>query len=238
MYEEALYNHDFDRIVNYADVDRTPAVDTVDVGNFYKIDLSERYTVRIVAEHANERAAMARVIFSTGHHAEVYNDVTELVEHGPTGGIVLVHEAEALGAVQICATLRENGLWLPVIGFGTEVSVSRIVAGMKAGALDFIVGQISAETVLPKLVSGNAEAAVLAKANLRRSQARAVLAKLSARERQVLDLLAAGLSNKAMARDLGISPRTIEIHRMKMMGKLGASSSADAIRMQIDACAP
>jgi FixJ family two-component response regulator len=61
------------------------------------------------------------------------------------------------------------------------------------------------------------------------------LTRLSLREREVLDRLADGGSNKTIARDLAISPRTIEIHRMKIMGKLGACHAAEAIRIPIDA---
>jgi DNA-binding NarL/FixJ family response regulator len=55
------------------------------------------------------------------------------------------------------------------------------------------------------------------------------------REREVLERLTKGYSNKAIARELEISPRTVEIHRMKMMGKLGARHAADAVRCSLEA---
>lgn len=197
--------------------------------------LSARHTIHVVADEAQHRAAMARMIFASGHHAEVYNDAEELVEHRPTAGIVLVHESGKLGASVVCRALSLNALWLPVIGFGAEVDASRIVAGMKAGAMDYFVGPISPGTMLAKLRECAREATAVSEMRGRQAAARSVLGKLSDRERQVLDLLATGLSNKAMARDLGISPRTVEIHRMKMMGKIGATSGAHAVRIRIDA---
>jgi two-component system, LuxR family, response regulator FixJ len=211
------------------------AIENSDATSSQPPELSTRHTVHVVAEQALQRAAMARMIFASGHHAEVYNDAAELVAHHPTAGIVLVHESGKLGAAVVCQALAKNGLWLPVIGFGVEVDACRIVAGMKAGAMDYLVGLISPPTMLTKLQDCAKEAEAVSEIRGRRADARSVLTKLSDRERQVLDLLAAGLSNKEMARDLGISPRTVEIHRMKMMGKIGASSSAYAVRMRIEA---
>lgn len=194
-----------------------------------------RQTVHVVAGDASQRAAMARTIFASGHHAEVYTDAAELVDHHPTRGVVMVHEAGALGTAVVCQTLSAHGMWLPVIGFGAEVQADRIVAGMKAGAMDFMIGPISSGTMLAKLRACASEAQSVSEVRNRRAGARSALARLSDREHQVLDFLAIGLSNKAMARELGISPRTIEIHRMKMMGKIGASSSAHAVRIRLDA---
>ena len=66
-------------------------------------------------------------------------------------------------------------------------------------------------------------------------EARDRISKLSAREREVLDWLAEGSSNKAIARELEISPRTVEIHRANMMNKLGARHAAEAVRLRLEA---
>lgn len=194
-----------------------------------------RLTVHIIADEAKHRASMARLIFAAGHHAEVYNEPAELVEHHPGAGIVLVHDSGELSAAIVCRALAKNALWLPVIGFGSDVDASRIVAGMKAGAMDFLVGPITAESMIAKLIECSAEAKAIANHREQQAIARSALERLSERERQVLDLVVAGLSNKEIARRLGISPRTVEIHRKKMMDKLGATSGAHAVRIGIDA---
>ena len=66
-------------------------------------------------------------------------------------------------------------------------------------------------------------------------EARSKLSLLTQRETEVLDLLVAGSSNKQIARDLEISPRTVEIHRANMMAKLGANHAADAVRLRLEA---
>jgi two-component system response regulator FixJ len=210
----------------------------IDKSEFILLNSSEpafRHRVHVIAHEAQQRAMMARLIFALGHHAEVYSDVNEMIEHSPAEGIVLVHEYGQFGAVDVCQSLTAHGLWLPVIGFGVEVDACRIVAGVKAGALDYIVGQMTADVVLAKLQQCAEEAPSISEIRGRRAKARSLISKLSIREREVLSLVSSGLSNKGVARNLGISPRTVEIHRMKMMGKIGAISSAQAVRLQIEA---
>lgn len=195
---------------------------------------AERMTVHVLADAAHFRATIARIIFATGHHAEVYSDIAELVGHRPSAGIVMVHDESRQGVAEVCAALEACGFWLPVIGLAVEVRAERIVAAMKAGAMDFLVGEPSVELLGAKLAKCAHEAGAVAQARIRRADAHAAIARLSTRERQVLELMAAGMSNKAMARELGLSPRTVEIHRMKMMGKIGADSCARAVRMLMD----
>ncbi|MEM6267027.1 MAG: LuxR C-terminal-related transcriptional regulator, partial [Pseudomonadota bacterium] len=79
------------------------------------------------------------------------------------------------------------------------------------------------------------EAEVFGAARRRMIEARDRIASLSGREREVLDWLAEGSSNKVIARELDISPRTVEIHRANMMNKLGARHAAEAVRLKLEA---
>lgn len=192
-------------------------------------------TIHVIAEETCQSAEMAQNIRGAGWHAECYKDVQDFLKHCPNEGIVLAHEAGACGAAAVCEALAGHGVWLPVIGFGATVEAERIIAGMKAGAMDYLIGPFVPARTSARLQECVEVAGGISKVRCRRSAARSALATLSVREHQVLDLLAIGLSNKEMARQMGISPRTIEIHRMKMMGKIGATSCAGAVRIRIDA---
>jgi two-component system, LuxR family, response regulator FixJ len=193
------------------------------------------HTVHVVANDAEQKALVERAIFASGHHAKGYRNTEDLIKRRPSEGIVFAHESAEVGTSVVCQALSTNALWLPVIGFGSEIDASRIVAGMKAGAMDFLIGAVSAETIAVTLHECAIKGKAVSKIRGRRAAARSVLCKLSHRERQVLDGISAGLSNKEMAQDFGISPRTVEVHRMNMMGKIGATSIIHVVRFRIDA---
>ena len=109
------------------------------------------------------------------------------------------------------------------------------VMALKAGALDYLSLPCDPSCLREALVDAGQEAEVRTQAQRQTEKARALIARLTNREREVLELLVAGSSNKTIARDLQISPRTVEIHRAHMMSKLGAGHSADAVRIWLQA---
>jgi two-component system response regulator FixJ len=121
--------------------------------------------------------------------------------------------------------LRERGVQLPVIVITGHGDVPLAVEAMKAGAIDFLEKPFKDEALLDAVrhaldSTPTADAALTEK-----------IAALSMRERQVLERLVQGSANKVIARDLGISDRTVEIYRAKVMTKMGAESFAELIRM-------
>lgn len=204
-----------------------------------EIEPVARQIIHVVAGSEGARARLARLIFSLGHHAEVYADAAELTKHAPSQGVIIIAEGGEGQSIALMNSLSDVGLWLPVIGVGDQLSYDTIIAGVKAGVLDFIAENASLEVINLKISACAIEGGRVIAEQQRYASARRKVASLSHREGEVLDMLARGLSNKEMARELSISPRTIEIHRMKMMAKLGAKSSADAIRIILDAdCRP
>lgn len=178
---------------------------------------------------------MARSAFALGYHAEVYADLDELADHMPDNGVLVVRDDPATGGVSaVLNRLADHGHWLPLIATDLEPSASRIVAAMKAGALDYLPLPLEAQRFADSLNQVASEITRHGAAQRRMIEARGRIASLSTREREVLHWLAEGSSNKNIARELDISPRTVEIHRANMMAKLGAKHAAEAVRLRIE----
>ncbi|QYU67460.1 LuxR C-terminal-related transcriptional regulator [Leptolyngbya sp. 15MV] len=192
--------------------------------------------IHIIDFDAKSRAEQARAFFAIGWHAEVYGDLSELLQFGPDRGILLLRDGlHGMTVGEAIEALMESGLSLPVVLTGSQPRVRDIVAAMKAGAIDYFRLPLEQDRLMATLPRIAAEAAEQAEARRKLIEARALIDTLSAREREVLDWLALGSTNKAIARELRISPRTVEIHRANMMGKIGASHPADAVRLHLEA---
>jgi len=198
--------------------------------------MTNEHTLHIVDGCIRSRANLARTCFELGYHCEVYADARELLSFAPSNGIVLVrNDGNGNGAVALLTSFANAGLWLPVVAIAHDPATDDVVAAIKAGALEFIRLPFEAARLQDAIQRIGAEADAYAEARRRVIEARNQLSILSPREREVLDWLAEGRSNKMIARELGISPRTVEIHRANMMTKIGARHSAEAVRLQIEA---
>jgi two-component system response regulator FixJ len=129
--------------------------------------------------------------------------------------------------------LRETGSALPVILMTGHGDVPLAVRAMKAGAIDFLEKPFEESDLVESVRRGLEHAMRAGEANASVRSVNERLSQLTERERQVLDLLIAGKPNKVIAYDLSISPRTVEIHRARVMEKMGARSLADLVRMTL-----
>jgi len=196
----------------------------------------DRVTLHILDGDSARRAQLARLAFAAGHHAEIYATADELLAHAPSGGLVLAQdEPVGEGIPRLIAAMMHAGHWLPVIAIAEIPETAAVVRSIKAGALDYLAMPSQIGPLNEAISRAAREADSFRAQRARAAEARQRISRLSSREREVLDRLAEGCSNKAIARDLDISPRTVEIHRMKMMGKLGARHAAEAVRLRIEA---
>ncbi|GEO00961.1 DNA-binding response regulator [Novosphingobium sediminis] len=196
----------------------------------------ERVTLHILDSDSARRAQLARLAFAAGHHAEIYAHADELLSHAPSGGLVLAQdEPVGEGISNLVAAMMRAGQWLPIIAIAEAPTIDAVVSGIKAGALDYLTVPEQIAPLNEAVARSAREADTQRLQRARAAEARQRISRLSMREREVLDRLAEGCSNKAIARELEISPRTVEIHRMKMMGKLGARHAAEAVRLRIEA---
>lgn len=198
--------------------------------------MEQRIKLHIVGGDSRLRAEASRLAFSLGHHAEVYSDLAELMDLAPREGVIIACEnALASGVDHLLDRLGERGIWLPVIAASHSPDVDDVVQAIRAGALDYLRLPLTEGEIARMIAQIDADGGRHAESRRRTIEARQRISLLSRREREVLEWLSAGCSNKAIARALDISPRTVEIHRANMMEKLGASHSAEAVRLQMEA---
>jgi RNA polymerase sigma factor (sigma-70 family) len=136
-----------------------------------------------------------------------------------------------MGGLELQGLLLKHGITVPVIVLTGHGDVPVAVRAMKAGAIDFIEKPATEDQLLAAIAQAHHTLAERGIPSLKADEVARRLGRLTTREREVLDLLVQGLTNKSIAEELGISQRTVEIHRARIREKLEARGLADLIRM-------
>ena len=131
--------------------------------------------------------------------------------------------------------LRERGIGLPVIVMTGHADVPLAVEAMREGAVDFVEKPFDDDGFLATVRAALERQERAVRQDARTTALQGRIGALSERERQVLEGLVAGKANKVIAHDLGISPRTVEIYRAKVMTKMQAKSLSELVRMALTA---
>ena len=191
--------------------------------------------VYILDDDAAVRRSLGRLLDSAGIPSRLYATPSEflIVAAGLPAGCVLADlRMPKMSGLEVQARLLVVNAQLPVIVMTGQGDVASAVSAMKAGAVDFIEKPFGDEVLL-----GAVELALKERTPQLRSEAIvaavALIGMLSTRERQVLEALVAGQPNKVIAYDLGISVRTVEVHRARMMDRLGVNQFAEAVRLGV-----
>jgi two-component system response regulator FixJ len=153
----------------------------------------------------------------------------------PIGCLIVDIRMPDMDGLELQERLIERALRFPMIVITGHGDVPLAVRAMKAGAIDFIEKPFASDAILDSLGTALSRLAAPNERNPETAAAAAKLALLSPREREVLDGLLAGLPNKSIAYDLAISPRTVEIHRARVMDKMGARSLSELVRLALAA---
>ncbi|HEX6860090.1 MAG TPA: response regulator FixJ [Caulobacteraceae bacterium] len=188
--------------------------------------------VHVIDDDEAVRQSLDFLFVSAGVPAATYESPTAflLKAEGLTDGCIVTDvRMPEMNGIELLRRLREIGVQLPVIVITGHGDVPLAVEAMKSGAADFLEKPFSDDLLL------NAVEAAMSSQDGEDGEVRARLNQLSTRERQVLERLLVGQANKVIGRDLGISDRTVEIYRAKVMTKMGADSFADLIRMAVKA---
>lgn len=195
-------------------------------------------TVYVVDDDDAARDSLVMLLKSDGLAARSFASAHEFLatfDPAARGCIVTDLRMPSMDGIELIRALKGLGCLLPVIVITGHADVSRAVDAMKAGASDFIEKPYEAEQLLRAVRGCIEENDAAVDANTTRTRVLRRLESLTARERQVLDLIVDGASNKIIASTLAISPRTVEIYRANVMSKMRAESLSDLIRSTIAA---
>jgi PAS domain S-box-containing protein len=174
-----------------------------------------------------------------GYQVKAFASAQAFLEVAPVlvpGCVVLDTRTPEAGGLTIPREMKARRASLPVVVLGEAHGiVAAGVEAMKAGAVDFLETSCRPEQLLEAVASALASIRDIADQDETAGLARTRIAALAPREREVLDGLLAGGTNKTIARDLGISPRTVEAHRARIMERLGAHNLPELVQMALAA---
>jgi two-component system response regulator FixJ len=193
--------------------------------------------VHIVDDDELVRARLSYLFSNHGYSTEIYSSGLEFFCAGNVkrGCILLDVCMPQMSGHEVQEELARLGNTLPVVVMSAYRDIPAVVRAIRLGAVDFIEKPSSAKDLLGAI---DRALASCGKSGTRRNvmdAAAAGLNRLSRRQRQILQGLLDGLSNKAIAHRLGVSPRTVEMHRAKLNRELGFASLSEAIQFAIDA---
>ena len=193
--------------------------------------------VHVIDDDDSAREALAFLLEASDFSVQTYDSALAFLDALPkaqAGYVVSDIRMPDMTGLELAQKLTEMKSGFPVIIVTGHGDIPMAVDAMRAGVVDFLEKPFSEERILDALrragrvlesqdgPAGEAKAAIQAR-----------LQTLSERERQVLDRVIAGHANKVIARDLGISPRTVEIYRAKLMTKMQADNLAGLVRMAL-----
>lgn len=194
-------------------------------------------TVHVIDDDAAVRDSLVALLDAAGFAVSAYGSAFDFLaglDKAPSGCVVTDVCMPQMSGLELLKQLRDRLPQFPVIVLTGEADVPTAVEALKNGALDLIEKPYSAETIVAAVRQAMTQLDLRSERDSRRSETAERLAGLSAREREVLNGVVKGQSNKEIARDLGISPRTVEAYRANLMMKMGAESLSDLVRMAIE----
>lgn len=189
--------------------------------------------VHIVDSDSKRRAQVAYALSDRGYRAHVYESISEFEQFTPSDGLLLLSgDDDPVSLSDLRERLNARGECVPVAMYASKPEAAKVVEAMLCGAVDYLEWPLRSDAadIIRKATS---RAGNQLKLERRRAAALTLMNNLSNREREVLTCMILGLSNKTIAHQLTISPRTVEIHRGNLIRKLNASSSAGAVRLGI-----
>jgi two-component system, LuxR family, response regulator FixJ len=194
--------------------------------------------IYIVDDDFAMRDSLEMLLIAHGYETRVFRSGSEFLQAAPFlpfGCLIVDLQMPEIDGLQLVERLKARKIEFPLVvitGFG---NVTIAVKAMRAGALDFVEKPFSNEQIFSSIELALEAQAAPVEAGVKREVVAQRITRLSRREHEVMTRLVAGNSNKVTALTLGLSPRTVEIHRARVMEKMQARSLSELVRLAITA---
>jgi two-component system response regulator FixJ len=199
--------------------------------------MNDSQTVFVVDDDEGVRDGLSLLLSTVGQPCELFecaHDFLDSYDNDKRGCLVLDIRMPRMTGLDLQAKLIELGSGLPIIFITGHGDIPMAVEAMRRGALDFIRKPFREHDLLERINEALNLAEDAYRLALDRQELADKLSLLSERERQVFERVADGQMNKVIAADLGISERTVEVHRGQVMKKLGVRTLAQLVRIKIE----
>ncbi len=196
--------------------------------------MSAKKLVHVVDDEDTVRRSTGYMLKMAGYAVETWSSGTAFLRGAapatPCCALLDIRMPEVTG-LEVQRLLAQRGMFMPIIILTGHGDVAVAVEAMKAGAVDFLEKPFEKAVLVAAIERAFDRIRNAEEAAAHAATAEAIVGALTARERDVLEGLAQGLPNKTIAYDLGISSRTVEVHRANLMTKLHVHSLSDALRI-------
>jgi two-component system response regulator FixJ len=196
--------------------------------------MESKRVVHVIDDEETIRKAVGFTLRTAGFAVETYGsgvDFLKIADEAERGSIVLDMHMPDMNGLQVQAALTQMDISMPVMMLTGNGDIALAVQAMKAGAVDFLAKPIERALLLDAIDRAFARIDTAEGRALEEAEACRQVDLLTPRERDVLEGLAQGLPNKTIAYDLGISSRTVEVHRASIMSKLGVRTLSETLRI-------
>ncbi len=196
--------------------------------------MNDARLIHLVDDDEAIRHSASFMLRHAGFRVKTYVDgvaFLETVADAERGCILLDVQMPGMDGLEVQEALNQRGVAMPVIVLTGHGDVAVAVRAMKAGATDFVEKPYAKQTLVDALTRAFERMEARRKEDVLAEEARGLIERLTARERDVLLGLVEGHTNKAIAETLDISPRTVEIHRANLMEKMDAANLSTVLRI-------